>query len=117
LCVQEVVMKLKLIAHTTITMAYILACVCVATAQSSPPPLNTDDKIDDDLIRAIIIQQAMKTISTNIDGSKRETGEMDKLIRAMSGVSIKDIKQYGLCGGANSEVRKLLGTLCPHNVD
>lgn len=66
----------------------------------------------DDLIRAILIKEAAKTIAANIDASKRESGELDKLIRAIAGVSVADIKRYGICGGPNSEVRKLVADLC-----
>jgi hypothetical protein len=51
-------------------------------------------------------------MEANIKASGRESGEIDKLIRALSGISVKDIRQYGICGGPNSEVRKLFGSLC-----
>lgn len=64
------------------------------------------------VIEAALIAEAIKIMEKNIDASKRESGEIDKLIRALSGVSVKDIKKYGICGGPNSEVRKLFGSLC-----
>jgi hypothetical protein len=66
----------------------------------------------EEIIKAIILQEAMKLVSRNIDASKKENGEIDKLIRAISGISVRDIERYGLCGGPNSEVRKNFGSLC-----
>lgn len=70
------------------------------------------EKPSEDLIKAILIKEAIRIISANIDASKNENGEIAKLVRALSGVSITDIERYGLCGGENSEVRKLFGSLC-----
>lgn len=67
---------------------------------------------DEDTLKAIIIKGALDIIIENIKASNRESGEIDKLIRALSGISIMDIKKYGICGGPNSEARKLAASLC-----
>lgn len=64
------------------------------------------------MTEAVLIAQAVKIMQENIKASGRESGEIDKLVRALSGVSVKDIRQYGICGGPNSEVRKAFGSLC-----
>lgn len=51
-------------------------------------------------------------IEGNWEGAKRESGELAKIVRATTGISWRDIEKYGLCGGPNSEVRKLFGSLC-----
>lgn len=51
-------------------------------------------------------------IDGNWEGAKRESGELAKIIRATTGISWRDIEKHGLCGGPNSEVRKLFGSLC-----
>jgi len=73
----------------------------------------TDINVDEQsVIEAALIAEAIKIMKRNVEASKRESGEIDKLVRAMSGISVKDIEKYGLCGGPNSEVRKLFGSLC-----
>lgn len=78
----------------------------VSSAQDQPTP---DEQ---SIIEAALIAEAIKIMEQNIKASERESGEIDKLVRALSGVSIGDIQKYGLCGGPNSEVRKLFGSLC-----
>jgi hypothetical protein len=64
------------------------------------------------IIKAILTKEAIRIIEGNISASERENGEINKLIRALSGVSVKDIETYGICGGPNAEVRKLFGSIC-----
>lgn len=64
------------------------------------------------IVEAALIAEAIKIMEQNIKASGRESGEIDKLIRALSGISVKDIRKYGICGGPNSEARKLAGSLC-----
>lgn len=58
-----------------------------------------------------------KNINANIDAAGNENGELAKALRVVSGISVSDIDKYGLCGGKNSEVRKIFADLCPKNVD
>ncbi|EJB8506206.1 hypothetical protein [Vibrio parahaemolyticus] len=53
-------------------------------------------------------------INANI-AANDESGEIAKALKVISGISVKDIEKYGLCGGTNSEARKVLGDLCPDN--
>lgn len=63
------------------------------------------------LVETWILREGIENILANIEASKSESGDLDKLIRATSGVSIRDIKKYGLRGGPNSEVSKILRAL------
>lgn len=97
--------------------ALILSTSCFAQtpASSGSPsqtPTSAGGDASDDLIKAILLKEAAKIIAANIDASKREVGELDKLIRAIAGISVADIRSFGICGGPNSEVRKLAGDLC-----
>lgn len=51
-------------------------------------------------------------IKENFKGAKSESGELAKVVRATVGISWKDIRANGICGGSNSEFRKLFGSLC-----
>jgi hypothetical protein len=55
-----------------------------------------------------ILAAPVKIIGGNISGADRETGELNKLLRASTGISILDIEKYGLAGGPVSDVRKAL---------
>lgn len=52
-----------------------------------------------------IISAPITTVAGNIESAKRENGAINQTIRAVTGVSIKDIHNNGLAGGENSEVR------------
>jgi hypothetical protein len=56
-----------------------------------------------------LLAAPINTIDGNVKGAERESGDLDKLLRATLGISLADIRTYGLCGGPNSEARKLLG--------
>jgi len=93
-----------------ISFAPIMCLSLSLFAADTPAP--TQDVDADAIIEAVLMKKAAEIIAENIKASERESGDIDKLIRAMSGVSVKDIEQYGICGGPNSEVRKLAGDLC-----
>lgn len=59
-----------------------------------------------------ILTAPVDVMKGNFDAAGRESGDVDKLLRAITGVSVKDIKSHGVCGGSNSEMRKLFGSLC-----
>ena len=63
------------------------------------------------LLEALILQEGIEVIKANIEASRNESGEIDKAIRATLGISVRDIKKYGLLGGPNSEMRKLFESL------
>jgi hypothetical protein len=84
----------------------------IQTRAAQPPTPAAEEAPSEEMIKAILVQEAVKIMLNNLKASQRESGEMAKLLRAISGVSVKDIEQYGICGGPNSEVRKLFGSLC-----
>lgn len=43
----------------------------------------------------------------NFAAAKRENGLFNQAVRASTGISIKDIKEYGILGGPNSDARKV----------
>jgi len=63
------------------------------------------------MLEALILEKGIDIIKGNIEAAKKESGEIDKAIRAVLGISIRDIRQYGLLGGPNSEMRKLFKAL------
>lgn len=45
---------------------------------------------------------------SNFEGAANEPGEGAKIIRGLTGISIKDIEKYGILGGENSYLRKII---------
>ncbi len=54
-----------------------------------------------------ILKGSASIVDGNFQAATRERGELDKVLRATTGISVGDIKKYGLCGGPNSELRKM----------
>lgn len=52
--------------------------------------------------------RAILIVTGNFDAAKNESGEIAKLVRATSGISLTDIEKYGIQGGPNSEISKAL---------
>ena len=102
------------IQRSTLTGAVVsalwLSAMQPTTAQN--PASAPDGTPSEEMIKAILVQEAAKIMLNNLEASKRESGEMAKLLRAIVGISVKDIESYGICGGPNSEVRKLFGSMC-----
>jgi hypothetical protein len=48
-------------------------------------------------------------LGNNWIAGQRESGEISKWVRSISGVSLDDISKYGLQGGENSVVNQVLG--------
>ncbi|GGZ75661.1 hypothetical protein [Paraglaciecola chathamensis] len=72
-----------------------------------------EDVLNQTLRATLTIAMApINMVQGNFEGAQRESGEMAKLVRATLGISFKDIEKHGLCGGKNSEMRKLFGSLC-----
>ncbi|MBX3306490.1 MAG: hypothetical protein KF751_10625 [Nitrospira sp.] len=102
---------------TACIIAVLLASASVeyTSAKTSPPPKpkTVEVKSDSltDLLEAYILQKGIEIVKGNIEAAKNESGDIDKAIRATLGISIADIKRYGLLGGPNSEMRKLFKAL------
>jgi hypothetical protein len=56
-----------------------------------------------------ILCASVKMFEANAKGAERESGEFDKVLRFATGISVKDIREYGLFGGPNSFFRKPFG--------
>jgi hypothetical protein len=56
-----------------------------------------------------VLAAPVKIIDGNIKAASGESGELDKVLRASTGISIRDIKHYGVFGGPNSVFRKPFG--------
>lgn len=56
-----------------------------------------------------ILSAPVKIVDGNIKGAERESGEIAKIVRAATGISVRDIERYGVFGGQNSFFRKPLG--------
>lgn len=63
----------------------------------------------DPVVIQILLESLAVSIEGNIGAAERESGELSKLVRALIGVSVQDIERFGICGGNNSELRKILG--------
>ena len=56
-----------------------------------------------------VIGAPVGIIGRNIKGAERESGEIDKVLKGATGISVKDIKKHGIFGGPNSVFRKPFG--------
>jgi hypothetical protein len=54
---------------------------------------------------------AITVVTSNFEAAKNESGDAAKAFRAISGISLTDIQQYGIRGGPNSEFNKALDGL------
>jgi hypothetical protein len=83
----------------------IFAYAAPAAAQQSPAPTDSTVPVDGGalakLLEALIIEKGADIVAQNIKASERESGDLDKAVRATFGISILDIKKYGLLGGPN----------------
>lgn len=55
------------------------------------------------------IGNALLILGNNWSAAQNEKGDVAKYFRATSGISITDIQQYGIQGGPNSELNKIMG--------
>lgn len=55
----------------------------------------------------VTIGNLLITIGDNFDAAKNESGDISKAIRAVTGISVDSIQEWGLQGGENSEIHKL----------
>lgn len=56
-----------------------------------------------------ILLAPLNIVDGNIKGTHRESGEVAKVLRAVTGISVRDIDRYGIFGGPNSIFRKPAG--------
>ena len=56
-----------------------------------------------------ILAVPVKIVDGNVKAAAGESGEIDKILRATTGVSIRDINKYGIFGGPNFVFRKPFG--------
>ncbi|GAB9148336.1 MULTISPECIES: hypothetical protein [Bradyrhizobium] len=103
---------MKMLFRTSVIAAVSLTIWSGFALGQTNPNQSTSTGDERSVAEAALIAAAVKIMQENIKASGRESGEIDKLIRAISGVSIGDIQKYGICGGPNSEARKLAGSMC-----
>ena len=60
-----------------------------------------------ELMRVLV--SPVTIIDGNIRGAVRESGELAKVLRGTTGISIRDVERHGLFGGPNSIFRKPFG--------
>jgi len=56
-----------------------------------------------------VLAAPVKIVDGNVRAAARERGEIAKVLRATTGISVEDIGRYGLFGGPNSIFRKPFG--------
>lgn len=56
-----------------------------------------------------IIVAPVTIVAGNVEGATRESGELAKVLRGITGISARDIDRYGIFGGPNSIFRKPFG--------
>lgn len=58
----------------------------------------------------VLVHWVEERFISNIEGAAKESGEGAKIIRGLTGISIGDIEKYGILGGDNSYLRKIIPT-------
>jgi hypothetical protein len=83
-------------------MATALMASSMASAQEQPSEGNSGSE-------GTALMILTPIIVNNFQAAGRESGEGAKLVRAVMGISVRDIEKYGLWGGPNSIFRKPFG--------
>ena len=95
-----------------ITCAFVFSAI-LSSPSSALAEEHANESEDASGVEAVVVQLLMKSLADSIEGNiqaaDRENGELARLVRALTGVSVKDIEAHGICGGKNSELRKILG--------
>ncbi len=65
----------------------------------------------DQRIGAQLTVTSLDIIAGNFEAAASERGDLSKLVRATTGISVSDIQRYGMLGGRNSEFRRLFSSL------
>ena len=60
-----------------------------------------------ELMKVVLIP--VNIVDGNIKAASRESGELAKVLRGVSGISVRDIERHGIFGGPNSIFRKPFG--------
>lgn len=58
----------------------------------------------------VLLHWVEERFIANFEGAANESGDGAKLIRGITGISIADIEKYGILGGENSYLRKIIPT-------
>lgn len=105
-------MKTKLIAVIAVAM---LAAGATARAEPVTATICNAGACApiDPVVAGVVIAAGIleKPIARNLEAAKKESSLLNKAVRVTTGISIRNIKKYGLAGGPNSEVRKAGRTL------
>jgi hypothetical protein len=102
----------KTLAAITTVVVTAIAPIAISTAHADPVVATACAEggctaINPALGAAIIAAGIFKkNIADNFEASKNEPGELGKVIRATTGISPDAIREHGLAGGENSEVRR-----------
>jgi hypothetical protein len=56
-----------------------------------------------------VLAAPVKIVDGNVRAAAHERGEIAKVLRATTGISVEDIRKYGVFGGPNSIFRKPFG--------
>jgi hypothetical protein len=56
-----------------------------------------------------VLAAPVKIVDGNVRATAHERGEIAKVLRATTGISVEDIRKYGVFGGPNSIFRKPFG--------
>jgi len=88
-----------------IYVAIISGSIFAQTVYSGEKKPENNGGVVDPIVKTIVV----KNVKANIEGSKRENGVVNKVIKGGTGVSVKDIKKHGVFGGSNSVFRKPFG--------
>ena len=59
------------------------------------------------LMRVLLVP--VNIVDGNIKAAARESGEVAKVLRGVTGISVRDIERHGIFGGPNSVFRKPFG--------
>ncbi|MFZ1701240.1 MAG: hypothetical protein WBO10_14855 [Pyrinomonadaceae bacterium] len=84
-------------------------------AVSNSPTISTENEEPNDDVGDVIedfletlVVWIVDRVGENFQGASRESGEMAKVVRTLVGISVADIEKYGILGGENSYLRKIL---------
>jgi hypothetical protein len=88
---------------TPVTFAAAAVLTVLANEAFAKKPFGENGEI----MKALAVP--VKIIDGNVKASERESGEIAKVLRATTGISVRDIELYGVFGGPNSVFRKPFG--------
>jgi hypothetical protein len=84
------------------------------TEAGTAKPENPDEAAGEDMIGDALVEAlatwVINRISDNVMAAQYESGDGAKILRGTLGISVKDIEKYGILGGDNSYLRKIIPT-------